>query len=246
MRPIKKGSTSQSVVIRIIDSTNGTPETAVEHNTSGIDLWYRREGGLQVSITETALAAADSAWAEGGLETIGHGYYRLDPPNAAFAAGSNGVLFGGTVTGMIVIGSYYPLVNYDPYGSGGGGSPLVIGAGDVGDFKKNGIVHFFWNTIDRSGAAVAPSTAGTLRVYVDDGTSEITAPTGITDSRTFDGVTGLQECKIDLSAKSFYAIGKNYSVILVGAVVDTKTVNIKVGSFSIENRWANVRWEYAR
>lgn len=126
----------------------------------------------------------------------------------------------------------------------GGGSPLVIGAGDVGDFKKGGVVHFFWNTIDRSGAAVAPSTAGTLRVYKEDGAGEITAPTGITDSRAFDGVTGLQECKIVLSASTFYAKHKNYSVILVGAVVDTKTVNIKVGSFSIENRWANVHWDY--
>lgn len=126
----------------------------------------------------------------------------------------------------------------------GGGSPLVLGAGDVGDFKKDGVVHFFWNTIDRSGAAVAPSTAGTLRVYKDDGTGEVTAPTGITDTRAFDGVTGLQECKIDLSATTFYAKEKNYSVILVGAVVDTKTVNVKVGSFSIENRWANVHFHY--
>ncbi len=126
----------------------------------------------------------------------------------------------------------------------GGGSPLVIGAGDVGDFIKNNIVHFFWNTIDRSGAAIAPSTAGTLRIYKDDGTGEITAPTGITDTRAFDGVTGLQECKVDLSASSFYVKEKNYSVILVGAVVDTKTVNIKVGSFSIENRWANIHYHY--
>jgi len=128
----------------------------------------------------------------------------------------------------------------------GGGSPLVLGAGDVGDFKKDGVVHFFWNTIDRSGAAVAPSTAGTLRIYVDDGTGEITAPTGITDNRAFDGVTGVHECKVNLNSatQSAYAKGKNFSVILVGAVVDTKTVNIKVGSFSIENRWANVHWEY--
>lgn len=126
----------------------------------------------------------------------------------------------------------------------GAGSPLVLGAGDVGDFEKDGVVHFFWNTIDRSGAAVAPSTAGTLRIYVDDGTSEITAPTGIEDNRAFDGVTGLQECKVDLSASTSYVKEKNYSVILVGAVVDTKTVNPKVGSFSIENRWANVHFEY--
>ena len=37
-RPIKKGSTDQSIVIRIIDSTSGAPETGVEHDSGGIDL----------------------------------------------------------------------------------------------------------------------------------------------------------------------------------------------------------------
>lgn len=114
MRPIKKGSTDQSVVIRIVDSTDGTPETAVEHNTSGIDLWYRREGATKTSITEAALAALDTAHTDGGIEHIGDGYYRLDPPDAAFASGANGVMIGGTVTGMVVIGCYVPLVDYDP------------------------------------------------------------------------------------------------------------------------------------
>ena len=164
---------------------------------------------MQVSITEAALAAANSAWSEGGIETIGHGYYRLDPPNAAFATGASGVLFGGTIAGMIVIGCYIPLVDYDPYGNVGGSS-LVLGAGDVGDFKKNGVVHFIWNTIDRSGASVAPSTAGALRVYKDDGTGEITAPTGITDTRAFDGVTGQQECKVDTSADQISAAEHNF------------------------------------
>lgn len=132
----------------------------------------------------------------------------------------------------------------DATGAGGAGSPLVLGAGDVGDFVEDGEVHFFWNTIDRTGESADPSTAGSLRIYKDDGTGEVTAPTGITDTRTFDTVTGLHECKIDLSANSFYEKGKNYSVILVGAVIDTKTVNAKVGSFSIENRWANVDFHY--
>lgn len=117
MREIKKDSTDQSVVIRIIDSSDGTPETAVEHNTAGIDLWYRREGATKTSITEAALAALDSAHNDGGIEHIGDGYYRLDLPDAAVATGANGVMVGGTVTGMIVIGCYVPLVDYDPYDS---------------------------------------------------------------------------------------------------------------------------------
>lgn len=114
-RPIKKGSTDQSTEILIIDNTTGLPETAVEHNTTGINLWYRRLGGLKVSITEVALVALDSAHSDGGIEHIGNGKYRLDLPDAAFAAGVNGVSVGGTVTGMIVIGNEHALVDYDPY-----------------------------------------------------------------------------------------------------------------------------------
>ena len=115
MRPVKKSSTDQSTVIRIIDSTNGTPETEVVYNTAGIDLWYRREGATKTSITEATLAALDTAHSDGGIIHIGDGYYRLDLPDAAVATGCNGVMVGGTVTGMVVIGTYITLVSYDPY-----------------------------------------------------------------------------------------------------------------------------------
>ena len=117
MRPIQKDSTDQSVEVRVIDSTVGTPETGVAYDTTGVDLWYRREGGLKVSITEATLAAANSAHSDGGFIHIGDGYCRLDLPDAALATGSNGVLVGGTFTGMIVIGCYCPLVDYNPYDS---------------------------------------------------------------------------------------------------------------------------------
>lgn len=113
-RAVQKNSTDTSTTIRIIDSSDGTPETGVEHDTDGIDLWYRREGGAKVSITEAALASADAAHSDGGIEHIGDGYYRLDLPDAAWATGANSVLVGGTVTGMIVIGNEHALVDYDP------------------------------------------------------------------------------------------------------------------------------------
>ncbi len=115
MRPIKKGSTDQSVVIRIIDSSDGTPELSVVYNTAGIDLWYRREGAVSTDITEATLATLDAAHADGGFLHINDGYYRLDLPDAAVASGVNGVMIGGLVTGMIVIGCYITLTNYDPY-----------------------------------------------------------------------------------------------------------------------------------
>lgn len=109
------GTTDVSVIIRIIDSGDGTPETGVEHNTSGIDLEYRREGAASTDITEAALSALTDAHSDGGIEHIGNGYYRLDLPDAACASGATGVLVHGTITGMIVIGTYIELVAYDPY-----------------------------------------------------------------------------------------------------------------------------------
>lgn len=111
---VKKDSTNRSVTIRIVDSSDGTPETGVEHDTSGIDLWYRREGAAKVSITEAALADLTTAHTDGGIEHIGDGYYRLDLPDAAYATGAEHVDFGGTVTGMVVIGGRVRLVDFDP------------------------------------------------------------------------------------------------------------------------------------
>ena len=116
-REVQGGSTDQSCVIRIVDSTTGLPETAVEHDTGGIDLWYRREGATKTSLTEAALAALNSAHSDGGIEHIGDGYYRLDLPDAAVAVGVDGVAVGGTVTGMVVIGCYIEIVAYDSHKS---------------------------------------------------------------------------------------------------------------------------------
>ena len=114
-RRILAGTTDVSVIIRIIDSTDGTPETGVVFNTSGIDLEYRRELAASTDITEATLAALTTAHADGGFLHIGNGYYRLDLPDAACATGVTGVLVHGTVTGMVVIGTYIELVAYNPY-----------------------------------------------------------------------------------------------------------------------------------
>jgi hypothetical protein len=110
---VTKGSTDRSVAVKIVDSTDGTPETGVVWNTAGVDLWYRREGAAVTSITEVTLAALTTAHADGGFLAIGNGDYRLDLPDAAFATGAQHVDFGGTVTGMVVIGGRVRLVDFD-------------------------------------------------------------------------------------------------------------------------------------
>ena len=91
------------------------PDLGVVFNTAGIALEYRREGAASTAITEVTLAALTTAYASGGFLHIGNGYYRVDVPDAAFAAGSDGVLIHGIVTGMVVIGCYVQLVAYDPF-----------------------------------------------------------------------------------------------------------------------------------
>lgn len=117
MREIVKDSVDQSVVIRIIDSTTGLPEQAVEHDSGGIAMWYRREGGTKQTVATAALAALDTAHTDGGIEHIDDGYYRFDLPDAAVATGVNGVMVGGAVTGMIVMGTYVPLIDFNKYGT---------------------------------------------------------------------------------------------------------------------------------
>lgn len=115
MRQIKGGTLNVSVVIRIIDSTDGTPETGVVAATAGLAFNYRREGAATVAITTiNNLALLTTAHTDGGILHIGDGYYRVDFQDAAFAAGATGVLLTGTATGMVVIGEYVELVAYDP------------------------------------------------------------------------------------------------------------------------------------
>ncbi len=114
MRQIKTGSSDKSVTLYIIDSTDGTPETGVLWNTSGMDLKYRRELSAVVSITEATLASLTTAHSDGGFLEIGNGSYRFDLPDLAWASGAKTVTIFGTVTGMIVLPVEVQLVAFDP------------------------------------------------------------------------------------------------------------------------------------
>lgn len=250
------------LVWNFVTSNGVFSQTAVTPTSGGLHDWVHRGDGMySIEIPTSGGDINNTTEGTGWFTGICTGVLAWRGPMIGFrAAGLNNLLIDTSYSATRGLsGTALPNAAADaagglPISDAGGldmdaifaniGTSLVLGAGDVGDFKEDGDVHFFWNTIDRSGASVAPSTAGTLRVYKDDGTGQVTAPTGITDTRAFDGVTGLQECKVDTSANSFYAKEKNYFVVLAGAVIDTKTVNAVIASFSIENRWANVHFHY--
>jgi len=125
---ITKGTTNVSVELRIVDSTDGTPETGVVWNTSGIDLQYRRDGAASTAITEATLAALTTAHTDGGFLHIGNGVYRFDLPDAACASGVDKVVVHGTVTGMVVIGCVIQLTDVDLFDSVRGGMTALPNA----------------------------------------------------------------------------------------------------------------------
>jgi hypothetical protein len=64
---------------------------------------------------------------------------------------------------------------------------------------------------------------------------------GVTDTEAFDGLTGVHHCRITTASDgAFYAAGSDYMVVLSGAVIDGKTVNVVLALFSIQNRYPTV------
>jgi len=98
---IKSGSTNQSVLVAITNSSNGEPDETVVY-TDAITFWYRREGGLRVDFSPAQLTALDDAHVDGGFLHIDDGYYRLDVPDAAFAVGASHVDLGGNMAGEFI------------------------------------------------------------------------------------------------------------------------------------------------
>lgn len=103
----KSGAQSKQVIVRAIDNATGLPDETLLYNTAGLSLYYRREGGDNVSITlaELATPAINDPWLSGGFIHIDNGYYRLDIPDASLLAGVNSVLIHGVGTDITIIGA---------------------------------------------------------------------------------------------------------------------------------------------
>src|SRR5688500_12763469 len=91
----------------------------------------------------------------------------------------------------------------------------------LGDFPDDAIVDFAFNTRN---AALAPVTlvGGTVAVYKDNGTTEITV--GITLTTDFDNRTGLHHVRVDMSASALYSTQANYRAVLTAGTVDSISV----------------------
>ena len=117
MNIIKKGSTSVTRYIMIVDSTDGTPETGATITT--LDFQYTRNRVAPVAkVDATALAATDSAHVDNrAIEidaTNSPGLYRIDWPDAAFATGVDKVILVITGAGFHPAVEEIQLVDYNP------------------------------------------------------------------------------------------------------------------------------------
>lgn len=128
MRVVKKGATSQSFYVEILDSTSttGGRKTGLVYNTSSLTGYYVRNGGSVTAITLATLAAANSAYSSGGFKEVDAtnmpGVYRVDLPDAALASGADSVVFTlRGATGMAQVSEEVQLVAWDPQDTVRGG-----------------------------------------------------------------------------------------------------------------------------
>ena len=116
----------------------------------------------------------------------------------------------------------------------------------IGEIKEDATVDFFFTTNNKSGAAVAPSTAfeaADLIIYKDNSATQKVTTNGITMTSPFDAITGLHQVSIDTSNDTgdagFWVTGSDYAVILSpDETVDSESVVAVVAQFSIQNRLA--------
>lgn len=109
----------------------------------------------------------------------------------------------------------------------------------LGDYKEdNADLNFKFTSRQLTGEPFTLAGTPSLAVYKSNNDAESVA--GITLSVDFDGVTGLNNVKIDLSADGFYEVGEDYHVVIAAGTVDSvSVVGEVVATFSIENRYSD-------
>lgn len=113
---IKTGSTSRQITMYAYDIATGLPYVTAAFGDAGISLWYRRGVAGAVTAITPATQTVAGAYSSGGfiLLNAADNAYRLDIPDAAFAAGVDEVEIGGHATAWKLISRTVQLVGYDP------------------------------------------------------------------------------------------------------------------------------------
>ncbi len=110
-----------------------------------------------------------------------------------------------------------------------------------GNILEDATIELTFNTFNSDGASVTVTDLADSDIKVHkDGHVDQIATDGATVVIDFDGITGNHVITIDTSVDAAYTTGSNYEVRLEGITVDSQTINAFVGSFSIDNRAADI------
>ena len=171
MNAIKKGSTDVSRYVLLRDSSDGSPETG--YTITDLDLQYvRNRSTAAAKVDATALAAADSAHADNKAIEVGSqgaGLYRIDWPDAAFAAGVDKVVLIVTGSGILPAVEEIQLVDFDPED----GTDLGLTALDATISSRSS-----HSAADAGSAAATAILATPAQKLATDGSGNVTLKSG--------------------------------------------------------------------
>jgi hypothetical protein len=109
-------------------------------------------------------------------------------------------------------------------------------------YPSGSTIYANFHTFDSNGASITLSGLATtdIEIYKNGSVTQRASDAGYalldTDGIDFDSVTGIHGISIDLSDNTdsgFYAVGSQYTVVLSSVTIDTRTVNLVLGSFRI-------------
>lgn len=107
----------------------------------------------------------------------------------------------------------------------------------LGDVNKGATVRLPFNSAGADGTSITLAANGTAKAYVDGGTTEITS--GVTLTEDHDAIAGRHFVAVDTTGSGF-TVGSDILVAVDGMTIDGVTVNVWVGSFSINRRRGGV------
>ena len=156
---IKAGSSSQSVLVFITNSSTGLGLTGLAYNTSGLAAYYSFGGASagSIAITLATLSSTTSAYASGGFIQIDSthmpGWYRLDLPSTMIASGK----------GRVVALNMQGATNMSPLAA-----TIELTGWDSQDGVRGGMTALP-NTACTANASLLTSGTGTDQIYVTAG-----------------------------------------------------------------------------
>ena len=111
-KPIQQNSTNNTLRA-VVYNTDGSIKTDLAFNTTGISIYVQKIGVADGSAM-TLSAKSGTTWAAGAFLNLGGGDVSVDVADAVFASFLGEVRIYGTFTGGTIVGTWYPVVAYNP------------------------------------------------------------------------------------------------------------------------------------